>query len=230
MSRTERLLTLMQILRQYRSPVSGEKLSQKLGVSIRTLYRDIATLKGQGAEIEGEPGLGYILKPGFFLPPLMFSETEMESILLGIQWVQTFGDKPLSSTAKVALSKIVEVLPKAAKNSMNSASLRVGPPPSQATKNEDLSSLRQAIRTGLIIEFEYISSRTGKEKHYKVCPFTIGYFPDKRILVAWDDKKQEFIYFQTSEINRLKISNKRYSERREILFKKWQTEEIKKYQ
>ena len=71
MSRTERLFDLLQILRRHRHPVSGERLADELGVSIRTLYRDIATLKAQGAELDGEPGLGYVLKPSFMLPPLM---------------------------------------------------------------------------------------------------------------------------------------------------------------
>ncbi len=74
MSRSERLLELLQILRRYRQPVSGRTLAGELGVSIRTLYRDIASLQAQGAAIEGEPGLGYVPKPGFTLPPLHFPE------------------------------------------------------------------------------------------------------------------------------------------------------------
>ena len=73
MSRTERLLDLLQLLRGRRTPVTGPDLARELGVSLRTLYRDIATLQGQGADIEGEPGLGYVMRPGFTLPPLMFS-------------------------------------------------------------------------------------------------------------------------------------------------------------
>ncbi|TJX42529.1 MAG: HTH domain-containing protein, partial [Mesorhizobium sp.] len=74
MSRSERLLDLIQSLRRHRRPVSGQALADELGISIRTLYRDIVTLQGQGAPIEGEAGLGYVLKPGFMLPPLMFSD------------------------------------------------------------------------------------------------------------------------------------------------------------
>ena len=85
MSRTERLLDLLQILRRHRAPVSGATLAADLNISIRTLYRDIATLQGQGAEIDGEPGLGYVLKPGFMLPPLMFSIDELEALILGAQ-------------------------------------------------------------------------------------------------------------------------------------------------
>ena len=74
MSRTQRLFDLIQTLRRYRYPVSGKRLAEVLGISLRTLYRDIATLRAQGASIEGEPGIGYVLRPGFMLPPLMFSE------------------------------------------------------------------------------------------------------------------------------------------------------------
>src|SRR5580704_12786262 len=70
LSRSERLLSLLQALRRRRLPVTGRVLADELGVSLRTLYRDIASLQGQGAEIEGEAGLGYVLKPGFWLPPI----------------------------------------------------------------------------------------------------------------------------------------------------------------
>jgi predicted DNA-binding transcriptional regulator YafY len=81
MSRSERLLDLIQVLRRFRQPVSSRKLAQELGTSIRTLYRDIASLQAQGASIEGEPGVGYVLRPGFMLPPLMFSEDEIEALV-----------------------------------------------------------------------------------------------------------------------------------------------------
>ena len=70
MSRAQRLLDLIQILRRHRFPVSGAVLAEELGVSLRTVYRDIDTLKSQGAHIDGEPGVGYVLQPGFMLPPL----------------------------------------------------------------------------------------------------------------------------------------------------------------
>lgn len=109
MNKTERLLNLLQILRSYRYAVSGERLAERLGVSIRTLYRDIAALQAMGAEIEGEAGVGYILKPTFFLPPLMFTQTELQALLLGTQWVSQYGDAPLSEGAKNALNKIFDV-------------------------------------------------------------------------------------------------------------------------
>ena len=82
-SRAARLLQLLEHLRTHRQPVPGATLAQHQGVSLRTLYRDIATLREQGAQIEGDPGVGYVLRPGFTLPPLMFSDDELEALVLG---------------------------------------------------------------------------------------------------------------------------------------------------
>lgn len=76
MSRTERLLDLLQLLRRHKYPVSGQALADKLGVSLRTIYRDIQTLQNQGANIEGEAGMGYVLRDGYLMPPLMLTEQE----------------------------------------------------------------------------------------------------------------------------------------------------------
>ena len=97
MARSERLLELIQVLRRHRRPVSGAVLAEELGVSLRTVYRDIDTLKAQGAHIDGEAGMGYVLRPGFMLPPLMFSEEEIEALVLGSRWVHQRGDRMLAA-------------------------------------------------------------------------------------------------------------------------------------
>jgi len=110
MARSERLLLLLQILRRHRYPVSGHVLAHETGVSLRTIYRDITALQSQGADIRGEPGIGYVLKPGFTLPPLMFTETELEALLLGLRWVSRRADSGLSHAAADVESKIRAVL------------------------------------------------------------------------------------------------------------------------
>nr|WP_312015444.1 HTH domain-containing protein [Bradyrhizobium manausense] len=82
MSRAQRLLDVIQLLRSHRGPVAADRLADELGVSMRTIYPYIETLKGQGAHIDGEAGIGYVLRPGFMLPPLMFSEEEIEALVL----------------------------------------------------------------------------------------------------------------------------------------------------
>ena len=85
LSRSARLLDLIQALRRRRRPVSAAQLAEELGVSLRTIYRDVETLVAQGAPIQGEAGLGYVLRPGFFLPPLSFGADEVDAIVLGLR-------------------------------------------------------------------------------------------------------------------------------------------------
>ncbi|MGZ3342455.1 MAG: helix-turn-helix transcriptional regulator, partial [Reyranella sp.] len=96
MSRAQRLLDLIQVLRRHRHPVSGAVLAEATNVSLRTLYRDIETLKADGAHIDGEAGIGYVLRPGFMLPPLMFNVEEIEALALGSRWVAARADTPLA--------------------------------------------------------------------------------------------------------------------------------------
>jgi predicted DNA-binding transcriptional regulator YafY len=222
MNRTQRLLNLLQILRSYRYAVSGQRLAERLGVSIRTLYRDISTLQSQGAEIEGAVGVGYILKPSFFLPPLMFTEIEMQALILGTQWVSQFGDAPLSKAATDALDKVFNVLPGRVKSNLTTFALRVGPPASESLVNEDLSILRDAIAHQKKIHIIY-RSRPNKEIQRIVCPFTIGYFTDGRILVTWCEQKNDYQYFKTNKIISLKVLDERYSRSKDSLFREWQT-------
>ncbi len=126
MSRSERLLALLQLLRGHRYAITGAELASQLGISLRTLYRDIATLQAQGAHIEGEPGIGYVLRPGFMLPPLMFSEEELDALVLGSRWVVAHGDGALSASASSALAKIEAVLPADYRQQLQSNALLIG--------------------------------------------------------------------------------------------------------
>lgn len=106
MSRTERLLSLIQFMRRHRRPVPGRLIAAELGISMRTLYRDIATLQGQGASIEGEAGLGYVLSEGFMLPPLMLTAEETEALVLGARCgglsAPSTGSRSTTAMAKAA--------------------------------------------------------------------------------------------------------------------------------
>src|ERR1700754_4300218 len=123
MSRAQRLLDLLQILRSHRYPVSGALLAGQLDISLRTLYRDIALLQQQGAHIEGEAGVGYVLRPGFLLPPLMFSEEEIQALVLGSRWVADRADSQLGQAARNALAKIAAVLPPELRNECDDGAL-----------------------------------------------------------------------------------------------------------
>ena len=109
MARTGRLFELLQILRSKTQPVTALSLSQEMGVSERTLYRDLAELTAQGAPIFGEAGVGYVLREGMFLPPLMLSTAETEAVVLGLKYVTQFGDDVLKAAARDAAAEIASV-------------------------------------------------------------------------------------------------------------------------
>lgn len=111
MSRTERLFNLIDLLRTRRGPVTADHLADELGVSSRSIYRDIDTLRVLGASIDGEPGFGYRLRPGFLLPPLMLTTDELDALTLGASWVQQRADPTLAAAAHSALAKIAAVQP-----------------------------------------------------------------------------------------------------------------------
>jgi len=219
MSRSERLLDLIQILRRHRRPVSGRTLAEEVGVSIRTLYRDIATLQGQGAPIEGEAGLGYVLKPGFMLPPLMFTDEEIEAIVLGSRWVAKQPDQRLSVAAANALAKIAAVLPDDLREDLDASTLLVGPPMT-AIEGIDLGVVRQAIRNERKLGFLYRDAG-GAASQRVVWPFALGFFDKVRVVVAWCEMRQDFRHFRTDRISGLDAIDARYPRRRQALLKEW---------
>ena len=168
----------------YRRPVSGATLAEALGISLRTVYRDIETLKAQGAHIDGEPGVGYVLRPGFMLPPLMFSEEEIEAIVLGSRWVADRADAALGSAARNALAKIAAVLPQDLKVSLDTSSLLVGPGHAVAAGDAELPTIRLAIRTERKLRIFYVDGR-GRDSKRTIWPFALAFFDRVRVVVAW---------------------------------------------
>jgi len=224
MSRAQRLLDLIQLFRGYRRPVSGADLADALGISLRTLYRDIETLKAQGAHIDGEPGIGYVLRPGFMLPPLMFSEQEIEAIVLGSRWVADRTDSELSDAARSALAKIAAVLPPDLRTSLDGSSLLIGPGKTIVAGDADLPRIRSAIRTEQKLRFAY-SDGSGKSSKRTVWPFALGFFDQVRVLVAWCELRQGFRHFRTDRVSKVQILDKRYPRRRQVLLKEWRATE-----
>jgi predicted DNA-binding transcriptional regulator YafY len=224
MSRAQRLLDLIQLLRRHRYPVSGAAMARELGVSLRTVYRDIETLTGQGARINGEPGIGYVLRPGFMLPPLMFSDDEIEALVLGSRWVAKRTDEPLSKAARNALAKIAAVLPDDMRDGIDSMGLLVGPSEPVAAGDAELTTIRLAIRSERKLNIRYVD-QTGADTTRTVWPVALGFFDRVRMVVAWCELRQSFRHFRTDRIAALKLTTKRYPRRRQALLKEWRAAE-----
>ena len=220
MSRAERLLDLIQILRRYRQPVSGQTLADELGISIRTLYRDIASLQAQGAAIDGEAGIGYILRPGFMLPPLMFSDEEIEALVLGSRWVAKRGDVRLGAAAKNALAKIIAVLPAELRDDADNSSLVVGPGEPLSAGENELPTIRQAIRAERKINVDYADEK-GRQTKRMIWPFALVYFDRVRVIAAWCELRKDVRHFRVDRISALEVTETRYPRRRQVLVSEW---------
>jgi predicted DNA-binding transcriptional regulator YafY len=223
MSRAQRLLDLIQILRRHRFPVAGTALADELGISLRTLYRDIDTLKAQGAHIDGEPGVGYILRPGFMLPPLMFSEEEIEALVLGGRWVAAQTDEPLGKAARNALSKIAAVLPDDLQRALETSSLLV-PFQRPAAGDTELPTIREAIRTERKLRITYSDEQENRTSR-TIWPFALGFFERIRMVAAWCEMRRDYRHFRTDRIRSLKITDTRYPRRRLAMLREWRTRE-----
>lgn len=221
MSKTQRLFDLIQILRRHRYPVSGKQLAEELNVSLRTVYRDIVTLQGQGASIEGEPGLGYVLRPGFMLPPLMFSEEEIEALVLGSRWVARRTDKKLRLAATNVLAKISAVLPEDLRQQLECSGLLIGPVKTTIENDDEKEALiRHAIRKEYKLQMTYMDVK-GDESQRIIWPLALGFFEEVHVIVAWCELRESFRHFRTDRIVNLMQLETRYPKPRQALLKQW---------
>lgn len=224
MSRAERLLDLLHALRRHRRPVTGRVLAEEIGVSIRTLYRDIASLQAQGATIEGEPGVGYVLRPGFLLPPLMFPADEIEALVLGSRWVADRADDRLRDAARSALARIAAVLPPDLRDDLETSALVIGPGAVVPPDAVDPALLRKAIRTERKLSLAYRDG-TGTASDRVVWPFALAFFDSVRVLLGWCELRQGFRHFRTDRIVSAALIETRYPRRRQALFREWREAE-----
>lgn len=220
MVRSIRLFDLIQALRRRRRPVSAVVLAEELGVSRRTIYRDIETLIALGAPVMGEAGVGYVLRSGFLLPPLMLTEEELEALALGGLWVTQRADRDLVLAARNALSKISAVLPGSLTLSLEDSTLLSAPVSSPTEEPFDPGILRNAIRKEHKLQLVYRDD-AGADSERIVWPIAIVYFDAVRILVAWCEARAAFRHFRTDRIIAVSGMDVRYPKRRQSLLKAW---------
>jgi predicted DNA-binding transcriptional regulator YafY len=223
MSRTTRLFKLMDALRGHRRPVTAARLADDLEVSVRTVYRDIQTLIDLGAPLEGEAGLGYLLRAGFFLPPLMFGEEELEALVLGARWVQGQGDATLAQAAASALAKIATASPKDLRDKMADTGLWAPRFPKPAEHPTGLRTIREAMRLEHKLSVTYVDE-SGTTTERVLWPIALAFLEGKRLLVAWCELRQGFRHFRPDRIAALNCTGQPYPTRRAALAKTWRRE------
>src|ERR1700744_471559 len=141
----DRLFDIIQRLRTARGPMTAAALAEELEVTVRTVYRDVATLQARRVPIEGAAGVGYMLRRGFDLPPLMFTTDELEAIAVGARLVSRTGDPGLQYASESVLSKLTVVLPEALRAQLASAPIFVSESGAPVPERIDLATVRQAI-------------------------------------------------------------------------------------
>lgn len=220
MSRSQRLFELLELFRRHHYPITASYLAEQCHVTVRTIYRDIASLKAQGADIQGEAGVGYVLKPGFQIPPLMLLEEELEALVLGVRWVAQRSDSDLQEAAQKAMAKIAAVLPKDLYASIEATGLLIPPINVIPIRDADLSQLRQCIRKERKAQLRYTDQKDQSSQRI-VWPVAIGYFEQICILVAWCELRQKFRHFRCDRIDAVRALNARYPRHRQQLLKEW---------
>lgn len=219
--RAARLLDLLDQLRRARIPVTTADLAAKHDVSLRTLYRDIASLRSQGTDIEGDPGVGYRLRPGFLLPPLMFGTDELEALILGARWVEAQADTALSQAATTALARISATLPEPMRIAIDTSGLFVPRWHENKTPEPWLPVLRHAIRDERKLRMAYIDAASEPTTRI-VWPFAMAFFDSTtRTFAAWCGLRNDFRHFRADRITALVDTGESYPERRHALLKRW---------
>ena len=220
MSRSSRLLQLLDLLRRARQPQTGPALAHTLGVSLRTLYRDIASLREQGAAIVGDPGVGFEMRPGFLLPPLMFNADELEALLLGARWASMQADPHLAHAATAAMDRIRTALPLDLRIAVDTSGLLVPNLCDAPAPEAWQAALRRAIRAEHKIVLHY-QDQHGTMTERLVWPCAMAYFERSRIVVAWCELRQAFRHFPADRVHQLQDLEERYPNSRQQLIQRW---------
>ena len=198
MRRADRLFQIVQLIRGRRLTTAAH-LAQRLEVSERTIYRDIAQLQHQGVPIDGEAGVGYRLGHGFELPPLMFTQDEAKALVASVRMAQVWQDPALAQAAEVALGKILSVLPVAVRVAAQSVALYAPPMGLDPAVQVTLQTLREAVqaRRKLRVYYRDVNDQTSERS---LRPLGCFYWGKVWTLAAWCETRNDFRNFRLDRI------------------------------
>ena len=204
----DRLFQLVQLIRGRRLATAAW-LAERLAVSLRTVYRDIADLQTQGVPIEGEAGVGYRMRAGFDLPPLMFTTEEAKALVAAVRVAQPRLDAALAAQAEGALSKVLAVLPASARAAAESLAVYAPPTgPDEATRAR-LEPLRIAAESRRKVFLHYRDLQDASSQR-SVRPLGCVYWGTVWTLAAWCEVREDFRSFRVDRIERLDLLDERF--------------------
>lgn len=220
MRRADRLFDIIQALRRAAGPLTAAQLAEQLEVTVRTVYRDIASLQASRVPIEGAAGLGYMLRQGFDLPPLMFTRDEIEAILVGARLIKRTGDPGLQAAAEGVLSKLSVALPAHLKDHLDLAPVYVSPAGAVTPQQADLNDIRTAIRDRRKLRLSYVDAE-GQATERVVLPLAIAYFVEATLLCGWCELRQGQRNFRLDRIREMALLDDSFADIHARLMAEW---------
>jgi predicted DNA-binding transcriptional regulator YafY len=223
MARTDRLFRLLHAMRVLPSPVTAARLAEETGVSLRSLYRDIDSLRAAGARIDGERGYGYRLIEDVALPPQTFDRTEIEALVLGLAEVRHMGDPALAQAAASALAKVAATLPDRAEQHLLHAVSQVRRSEARFSKIPDMETIRAGCWREEALALRY-SDKDGAVTERQILPLSIVYLDSKMTLLAWCCLREAFRMFRLDRIEEVRMAGTSFRPRRVTLLRSYLTE------
>lgn len=205
-------------MRMLNPPITAQRLADETGVSLRSLYRDIDSLRAAGARIEGERGFGYRLLEDFSLPPQTLSRVEIEALVLGLAEVRGMGDTTLANAAASALAKIAATLPDEAEQQVLHAVSHVYKPQARAELMVDLGMLRDAAWKERAVRIDYVD-QGGAASDRTIWPLALVYTERTLSVLAWCCLRQDFRIFRGDRIGSAALTGESFRPRRVALLR-----------
>ncbi|CAN7371654.1 helix-turn-helix transcriptional regulator [Pararhizobium sp. LjRoot238] len=210
MRRADRLFDIIQALRGQSQPTTAAVLAKRLEVTTRTIYRDVATLQARRIPIEGEPGVGYVLRKGFDLPPLMFTTEEVEAITVGARLVSRIRDPKLQEAAESVLSKLLQTVPKELRSQLTSPRFYVSEGDTVRPEGIELLDVRNAIRSCRKIRITYLDEQK-KRTRRTIWPVATVYYVDVTLIAAWCELRRAYRHFRVDRIQKAEILDETFT-------------------
>jgi predicted DNA-binding transcriptional regulator YafY len=210
MRRVDRLFRIVQLIRGRRLTTAAY-VAERLEISQRSVYRDIAALQTQGVPIEGEAGVGYRMRRGFDLPPLMFDAAEAQALVASVRIAQSRIDTELARHAEDALAKILAVLPAAERTAADKFSVYALSDGIDSGTKMRLAQLRQAMDARLKLRLDYLDLKDTSSLR-TVRPLACFFWDDVWTLAAWCELREDFRNFRVDRIRTLDVLDERFRE------------------
>jgi predicted DNA-binding transcriptional regulator YafY len=220
MRRADRLFDVIQVLRTTRKPVTAAALAEELEVTVRTIYRDVATLQARRVPVEGAPGLGYVLRKGFDLPPLMFTVDEIEAITVGARMVQRLRDPELQAAARRVLDKVTVVLPESLRSHLAEAPFYVSRGDAATPQGVDMAEVRNAIRDRRKLRIAYVDEKSRRTRR-TIWPLAMAYYVDVTLVGAWCELRKDLRNFRVERIAASRVLAERFQDHNGGLLAQW---------